>query len=511
MTSSSRTTASARTVKARKPPGKCTFSGCSPRARWARCEGWSGTSARNSGATRFRFLFLPGKTAASGRAWSSAASRSKAKTTPSSSEAISGPQTIRERFFFAKTGGSQPTAFDFLDSQRATEFGLFVQDHIRWGNLVIDAGIRFDRYHLRIDDSAVSPRLGLAYYWEDADLLIRGSYDRIFQTPAVENLLLSTSAQTRGLDAVEGALPLPASRANFYEVGVRKPLGNLLRLDVNHYWRDFENPYDDDVFLNTGISFPISFQSARIEGTEVRLEMPSWRRLSAFVSYSNMLGTATSPVTGGLFIEGGEAGELRDVVTRFPITQDQRNTVSATARYEPHPRLWFAVAGRYGSGLPVELAGDDEEAAGEGSGQSSTGEPGGFGLALIPPAIIDRVNFGRGRPAAQLQPGPLAWCQTLGERPQIIEPAARRPQRNRPAQRHQFLGLVFRHGDCADPNDRSSAAGSHVSAASGRSPAKAPLIQWPSSRGPRLPKPGVPRNRLSNASLCRIAGYSVSL
>ena len=306
---------------------------------------------------------------------------------------------IRERFFFAKTGGSQPTSFDFLDSQRATEFGLFVQDHIRWGNLVIDAGIRFDRYHLRIDDSALSPRLGLAYYWEDADLLIRGSYDRIFQTPAVENLLLSTSSQTRGLDAVEGALPLPASRANFYEVGVRKPLGNLLRLDVNHYWRDFENHYDDDVFLNTGISFPISFQSARIEGTEVRLEMPSWRRLSAFVSYSNMLGTATSPVTGGLFIEGGEAGELRDVVTRFPITQDQRNTVSATARYEPHPRLWFAVAGRYGSGLPVELAGDDEEAAGEGSGpgQSATGEPGGFGFALIPPAIIDRVNFGRGR------------------------------------------------------------------------------------------------------------------
>ncbi len=305
---------------------------------------------------------------------------------------------IRERFFFTETQILPTIPFDFQDNRRVNEFGLFVQDHIRWGNLVVDAGIRFDRYQLRIDDSALSPRLGLAYYWEQADLVIRGSYDRIFQTPAIENLLLSTSAQTRGLDQVEDALPLPGSRANFYEVGVRKPLGNLLRLDVNHYWRDFENYYDDDVFLNTGISFPISFQSARIEGTEVRLEMPSWKRFSTFASYSNLLGTATSPVTGGLFIKGGEAEELRDVVTRFPISQDQRNTVSATARYEAHPRLWFAVGGRYGSGLPVELEGDDEAAEqGAGQDQGSSREPPGSRFALIPRPIIEQVNFDRGR------------------------------------------------------------------------------------------------------------------
>ena len=335
--------------------------------------------------------------------------------------------------------------FEFQGESRATEFGLFVQDHMRWGNLVIDAGIRFDRYRLRIEDSAVSPRLGLAYYWEQADVLIRGSYDRIFQTPPIENLLLSTSAETRGLDEVEGVLPLPGSRANFYEVGVRKPLGNVLRLDVNHYWRDFENYYDDDVFLNTGISFPISFQSARIEGTEVRLEMPSWRRVSTFVSYSNLLGTATSPVTGGLFIEGGEAGELRHVAARFPITQDQRNTVSAMARYEPHPRLWFGAGGRYGSGLPVELASDNDEAGGQGSGQgqSSSGERGRFGLCADSASDPRSGQFRPRTPAAQFQFGPLARSQALGEGSRIIEFAARRHQRHRPAQRHQFLGVCF--------------------------------------------------------------------
>ena len=104
----------------------------------------------------------------------------------------------------------------------------------------------------------------------------------------------------------------------------------------------------------------------------MRLEMPRWRGLSSFVSYSNMLGRASSPVTGGLFIEGGEAEQLRDVVEHFAITQDQRNTVAAQIRFEPHPRVWFMVGARYGSGLPVELEdddGDDDERLGQRRGQ----------------------------------------------------------------------------------------------------------------------------------------------
>jgi hypothetical protein len=108
--------------------------------------------------------------------------------------------------------------------------------------------------------------------------------------------------------------------------------------------------------------------------------MPSWRGLSSFVSYSNMLGRASSPVTGGLFIEGGEAEELRNVVERFAISQDQRNTVVAQIRFEPHRRVWFLVGARYGSGLPVELEDDDDD-----------------GLQPIPRAILDKVNFERGR------------------------------------------------------------------------------------------------------------------
>lgn len=300
---------------------------------------------------------------------------------------------IRESFRFALAADSAATLFDFQNQDRSHEAGVFVQDHFSIGRLVVDAGVRFDSYRLLVHDTAVSPRVGAAYYWEAADVLFRGSYDRAFQPPAIENLLLSNSAETLLLDEVEDLIPVQPSRANFYEVGIRKVFGQAFRLDVNQFWRDFENFADDDVFLNTGLGFPITFESAAIRGTEARLEMPRFGKLTSFLSYSNLLGTATSPVTGGLFIEGGEADEFRDVARTFAITQDQRNTVSGVARYEFHPRFWTAATARFGSGLPFEAEGDghaEEEAAGP-------AEDGANEETAIPSEILKRINFDRGR------------------------------------------------------------------------------------------------------------------
>jgi hypothetical protein len=92
---------------------------------------------------------------------------------------------------------------------------------------------------------------------------------------------------------------------------------------------------------------------------------------------------AHSDVTGDrrLVCAGREAEELRDGVERFPITQDQRNTVASRLRYEPHPNAWVATEIRYGSGLPVELEDDDDD---------HEEQP-------IPQPILDQVDFERGR------------------------------------------------------------------------------------------------------------------
>jgi hypothetical protein len=100
-----------------------------------------------------------------------------------------------------------------------------------------------------------------------------------------------------------------------------------------------------------------------------------------------MIGHAGSPVTGGLFIEGGEAEELRDEVIHFPISQDQRNTFAGQIRFAPVRRVWFFGGVRYGSGLPVEFEDDDDEEEEE---EEEDEQP-------ISQEILDRVNFQRGR------------------------------------------------------------------------------------------------------------------
>ena len=152
-----------------------------------------------------------------------------------------------------------------------------------------------------------SPRLAVSRFFSAFDLLIHASYDRAFQTPAIENLLLASSPQLDSVSAQVLRLPVKPSFGNFYELGITKGLGGKLRIDANVFRRDFRDFADDDLLLNTGVSFPVAFASARIEGEELRMEVPRWGRFSGFISYANQTGIGQGPIAGGLFL-GEDAG-----------------------------------------------------------------------------------------------------------------------------------------------------------------------------------------------------------
>jgi hypothetical protein len=221
--------------------------------------------------------------------------------------------------------------------------------------------------------------LGAAWYWPGADLVLRASYDRVFQTPAFENLLLASSAAAALLNDNVLRLPVRPGSGNFYEAGFSKGLFRKARMDANYFHRGISNFADDDLLLNTGVTFPIAFRNGEIRGVEVKLEVPRWGRFSGYLGWSNMLGVGYLPVTGGLFL-GDNGTALLNASGRFPITQDQRNTVRSRARYQIVPRAWVALSGSYGSGLPVQFEGDRDAA-----------------MAQYGQRIVDRVNFDRGR------------------------------------------------------------------------------------------------------------------
>jgi hypothetical protein len=291
--------------------------------------------------------------------------------------------TVNEAFAYQITDPSNfdpatPTAFSYRESSPDREQAAFVEDTIHLGSWAASLGVRWDHYRLLVSDSAVSPRLGIARSINSLGMVLHASYDRIYQTPAMENLLLASSAQIAALNPEVLRLPVEPSLGNYYEFGASKQLANTLRADVNYFRRHVNNFADDDLLLNTSISFPISFRKASIYGAEAKLEMPHWKRFSGWASYSYLVGRAYLPVTGGLFL-GSEAGDAlrQDTVA---LTQDQRNTLSTRLQYEITPRVWTALSTSYGSGLPFEFDGTSAEAVAQ------------YGTTLV-----DHVNFARGR------------------------------------------------------------------------------------------------------------------
>ena len=291
---------------------------------------------------------------------------------------------LRETFDYRISDPSQfdpdtPLVFAFSDRQPDREQAVFVQDRIAAGPWTINAGLRWDHYRLLVEQNAWSPRLGVAWSWPNHDLVVRASYDRAFQTPATENLLLAGSAAVETVSGNVLRLPVRPSIGNFFETGFSKRLFSTVRLDVAHFRREMTNFADDDLLLNTGVSFPIAFREADVRGTEVKLELPAGRTVAGSISYANMSGTGSLPVTGGLLL-GEEATSALLASERFPISQDQRHTIRGRLNYQLSPRGWVAVAGSYGSGLPVEFVGDLDDA-----------------LAQYGHRIVDRVDLEAGR------------------------------------------------------------------------------------------------------------------
>ncbi len=260
------------------------------------------------------------------------------------------------------------------------EPAIYAQDQMRLGRWNVSAGLRFDHYGFVVHESAWSPRIGVSRFVPGLNLLLHASYDRVFQTPAIENLLLASSPLLDAISPSVLRLPVRPGRGNFYEGGVTKAFLGKLRLDANVFRRDFRQYSDDDVLLDTGVSFPIAFAKARIFGEEIRMEVPQWGRFSGYLSYANQSGIGQGPITGGLFLGNDAANALTDT-SKFAVTQDQRNSLHARLRFQAPRRAWLAMGAQYGSGLPADI------------GNAKFSDL----LAAFGQRILDRVDLARGR------------------------------------------------------------------------------------------------------------------
>lgn len=274
-----------------------------------------------------------------------------------------------------------PLTFGFTGERPDLEQSAFVEDLIHQGNWTVSAGIRWDHYQLLVNKTGVQPRFSVSRYFQRTGTVMHFSYDRVFQTPSFENILLSSSIQVESLDpGTFLRLPVQPSVGDYFEGGLTQALFSQARVDVNYFRRDVSNYADDDQIDNTTLSFPIAFRKAIVYGAEGKIDLQEWRRFSGFASYSYEVGNAWNPVSGGLFLGDDATDAETQLSGHFPGSQDQRNTVRGRLRYQMHPRFWVAGGVQYDTGLPFEFDGDPDTV-----------------LAQYGQQVLNRINFARGR------------------------------------------------------------------------------------------------------------------
>ncbi len=278
--------------------------------------------------------------------------------------------------------------FLFNERRRGREISFYVQDRFSpIKNLTLDLGVRYDNYRVVVKGNQVSPRLGAAYYFPRTRTILRASYNRIYHTPPIENLLLASSVQAGALSplaavqGLSGVRLVRPDRQNVFEGGFEQQVSRYLRFSATAYHKQIRDFADKDQFLDTGIIFPISLFAGRVTGFESRVDVAEVQGFRGFFSYANSRSFGITPVNGGLFL-GESVESLENPGLRFPNDHDQRNNGQFRVLYDNRRSGFFvAIGARYDSGLPVEVEGTREDLEAEG----------------ISPRILDEVNFERGR------------------------------------------------------------------------------------------------------------------
>ncbi len=271
------------------------------------------------------------------------------------------------------TRGGQPLVFQ--GKRTGTYAAGFIQDSVRYKGFTANLGLRYDHNNLPTTEDLLQPRVGLAYYIESTGTVLRASYNRLLYTPEYENILFSSSPLAASVvppevkdsrELGEGVLLVHSERQNAYTVGIQQAVGKKLRAGVDFWWRRSRNAGDQDQFQNTGIVFPIAFDSGRYNGWDARLDLAETHGVRGFLSLGHTHALYVPPPVGGLFLDA----EAVDAITAGPflIDHDQKLQAQGQLFWDlGQSGVWLGAGVRYDSGLvtdasPDDLAGDPDNA-----------------------------------------------------------------------------------------------------------------------------------------------------
>ena len=206
---------------------------------------------------------------------------------------------------------------------------FFIDDKFKvtpWLTLI--AGLRATHFTADLTENATDPRFGLALRVPRLNWVFRAFYGKFYQAPP----LVTATGPLLGLANSQNLTfaPLHGERDEEHQFGVTIPFRGWT-LDADTFQTEASNWLDHNNIGESNLFWPITWDSALIQGWELTLRSPRiWNRGQFHLAYSNQIAQATSPITGGLICPGGDDTNcpLNIPPGYSPVDHDQRNTLN---------------------------------------------------------------------------------------------------------------------------------------------------------------------------------------
>jgi hypothetical protein len=266
----------------------------------------------------------------------------------------------------ASDGCANNTSGEFTYAGHADirEFAFYIQDTMNIKNWTFNVGLRIDQYNGITQSWQPEPRLGIAYKIKPTNTVARISYARTLESPFNENLVLASLGCNNPAVAAFQTLvpggacvttsPLTPGVRNEFHAGLSQAFGKYLVIDGEYIWKYTHNAFDFSVLANTPITYPIEWASSKIPGYAIRLTMPNFHGLTAFMVTSSVAARFFGPQVAGVGATPIGSGVFR-------IDHDELNNATGHLQYQPSKKLpWIGFNWRFDSGLvagPVPCAG----------------------------------------------------------------------------------------------------------------------------------------------------------
>jgi len=257
-----------------------------------------------------------------------------------------------ENFFF--DGRGDPDEYPaFAGRVLGGQVSGYAQDHFPLTTtLTVDLGLRYDHFDLIDLSTQLSPRLGVAKQFARTKSVIHAAYNRLFSPPPIEFSLLASFIGNNAADPGQRVGNVRAYRQDYFELGWAQELPDRASLEVNSYFHQGRNPFENHEISISRIFVPINFDKARSQGIEAVLNVPQQRGLGlgGRLQYALARTCFFGPIAGG-FAGDEPLGPGTKIIPAF----DQTHAGTAQMfRSWPWRNIWAGGAMRYGSGSIVE-------------------------------------------------------------------------------------------------------------------------------------------------------------